>query len=107
MLNEKQKEALREVGFISNPDLWPSDKMARLVEIWTGTGEYDAVAYMSVIKEIYDIEERYAKIVWMERQTNAILKQLKESGVTIPLDMLERLPAFRPDNPNSEQVIEA
>jgi len=86
----------QEVAFLSDPDMWPSDKLRKLVLRWY-IGKIDTAVGEILAQEIYEMEERYAKVVWMERQTNAILYQLKESGVKIPMDMLERLPAFRPE----------
>ena len=89
-------DPIEEIGFLSNPDIWPSDKLRRCVVKWHHSG-FDANDAELVAQEMYDIEERWAKMVWMERQTNAILHELHKSGIKIPLETLEKFPAFKPD----------
>lgn len=93
-----------DVSFLSNPDIWPSDKLRMMVVNLMNGAALDPNQFEILAQEFYDIEERWAKIVWMERQTNAVLVALKEAGTEIPMKILEKMPAFRPDNRNGEEA---
>jgi len=94
----------QDVSFLSNPDIWPSDKVRTLAMHLAHGRIFDPNEFEILAQEMYDIEERWAKIVWMERQTNACLRAMKESGVEIPMKILEKMPAFRPSNRSGEDT---